>query len=174
VALAVCLLFDPRSDRLLRELWARLEDEGVNTLQSHTHRRHHPHLSYAVLLDGDPAEALAAIEELPAGDPMQLSVHGTVCFPRGRAAMAVAGSTELMTRQAKVADALINSGAILHRHYRPGHWVPHISVATGTNGATLPLVIKAVADILPFTVSASHAALINSSTGEVTPLQRLP
>ncbi|HEY9292694.1 MAG TPA: 2'-5' RNA ligase family protein [Microlunatus sp.] len=174
MALAVCLLFDPRSDRLLRELWARLEQRGINTLQSHTHRQHHPHLSYAVMLDWDLAAVRPAVEALPAGDPLQLSVQGTVCFPRGRAALAVAGSAELMQRQERVAATVDATGAVLHRHYQPGRWVPHISVATGTNDSTLPLVIKAVADMLQLTVCAGRAALIDSSTGELTALPQLP
>jgi hypothetical protein len=44
VALAVCLLFDPDTDRAIRQLWATLEDAGIGTLLSHTHRRHVPHL----------------------------------------------------------------------------------------------------------------------------------
>ncbi|QDP98311.1 2'-5' RNA ligase family protein [Microlunatus elymi] len=174
MALAVCLLFDPRSDRLLRDLWARLERQGISTLQSHTHRRHQPHLSYAVMLEWDLASVRAAVEALPGGDPLQLSVQGTVCFPRGRAALAVAGSAQLMERQERVAAAVAASGAMLHRHYQPGRWIPHISVATGSNATTLPYVIKSVTDILPFTVCAGRAALVDSSTGEVTPLPRLP
>jgi hypothetical protein len=40
MALAVCLLFDRRTDRALRALWHRLEELGVPTLASHTHGRH--------------------------------------------------------------------------------------------------------------------------------------
>ena len=44
MALAVCLLFDGRSERLVRDLWSRLEARGVRTLESHTHGKHRPHL----------------------------------------------------------------------------------------------------------------------------------
>jgi hypothetical protein len=44
VALAVCLLFDRRSDRALRALWDRLEERGG------------PHISCAVQHTGDPVE----------------------------------------------------------------------------------------------------------------------
>lgn len=53
MSLAVCLLFDREGDRAVREIWARLEADGVPTLLSHTHRRHRPHLSYVVALDWD-------------------------------------------------------------------------------------------------------------------------
>lgn len=51
MALAVCLLFDGRSERAIRNLWDRLEHLGVPTLRSHTHGLHVPHVSYVVLLE---------------------------------------------------------------------------------------------------------------------------
>jgi 2'-5' RNA ligase len=165
MALAVCLLFDRRGDRLMRELWARLERDGIRTLATHTHGRHHPHLSYAVLLDWDLERVRAVLDELPTGKPFPLSFHGTVAFPRGRAALAPAVSVEVARRQEAVADALAATGATLHRHYVPGSWIPHVSVATGANGDQLPTVVKAVADVLPLTVTAERAVLIDTSTG---------
>ena len=52
MALAVCLLFDARGERAIRALWDQLETLGVPSLRSHTHGRHVPHLSYAVLRPG--------------------------------------------------------------------------------------------------------------------------
>lgn len=173
MALAVCLLFDRRGDRLVRELWARLEDSGIRTLQSHTHGRHLPHLSYAVLLEWELAAVRAAIEALPAGEPFDLSFHGTVAFPRGRAALVPAVSVDIARRQEAVAGAVARTGAVLHRHYEPGAWVPHVSLATGATGLQLPIVVKAVADVLPLTVTVHRAVVIDSSTGQVWPLPRL-
>src|ERR1043165_7903171 len=59
VALAVCLLFDRRSERAIRALRDQLESLGVPSLRSHTHRRHVPHLSYAVLRSWDLASVTA-------------------------------------------------------------------------------------------------------------------
>jgi 2'-5' RNA ligase len=174
MALAVCLLFDSRGDRLMRELWARLERDGVRTLASHTHGRHHPHLSYAVLLDWDLERVQGVLDALDGDGPFPLSFHGTVAFPRGRAALAPAVSVQVAQRQAAVAEAVAATGATLHRHYVPGSWVPHVSVATGANGAQLPVVVKAVADILPLTVTAERAVLIDTSTGRSWPLAGLP
>src|SRR5919206_579599 len=50
MALAVCMLLDPHTERALRALWDRLEERGVPSLRSHTHGLHRPHLSYVVLL----------------------------------------------------------------------------------------------------------------------------
>ena len=112
MALAVCVLFDRRGDRLMRELWARLEDSGIRTLQSHTHGNHHPHLSYAVLLDWDLDRVRTALDRLPCRAPFPLSFHGTLAFPRGRAALAPAVSVDVARRQEAVAAALMGTGAV--------------------------------------------------------------
>ena len=173
MALAVCLLFDSRSDLLLRELWGRLEALGVRTLQSHTHGRHHPHLSYVVLLEWDLALVRERLDSLQDRGPVELSVHGTVTFPRGRAALAPSISAAVAARQEAVSTALASAG-VVHRHYQPGMWVPHVSLATQANGTVLPTVVKAVADVLPLTLHVDRAALIDSSTGQQWRLPTIP
>jgi len=174
MALAVCLLFDRRGDLLLRELWARLEEQGIRTLQTHTHGHHHPHLSYAVLLEWDVDRVLEAVSALPDGGPFPVGFHGTLAFPRGRAALAPSLPADVAVRQRRVAEAVGGTGGVLHRHYESGNWVPHVSVAPRANGETLPRVVKAVADVLPLTVTADRAALVDSTTGRVWPLPIVP
>lgn len=170
MALAVCLLFDRRGERLVRELWARLEEQGIRTLQSHTHGRHHPHLSYAVLREWDAGVVDTALATLPPGEPVRLAFHGTVAFPRGRAALLPSIGAAVAARQERVASVLAATGADLHRHYAPGEWVPHVSVATRATGTALHVVVKAITDALPLRLVADRAAMIDSSTGEVWPL----
>jgi hypothetical protein len=174
VALAVCLLFDARSDLLVRELWSRLEDAGVPTLASHTHRRHHPHLSYAVLRSWDLSAVQETLAGLPTADPFDMSFHGTVAFPRGRAALAPAVTADLAVRQCRVVTALEATGAELHRNYVAGQWVPHVSVATRAPGSVLTTVVRAIADTLPLTVRVDRAALVDSGTGRTWPLPHIP
>lgn len=174
MALAVCLLFDSRTNRLLRELWDRLERNGIGTLASHTHGRHRPHLSYAVLLAWDLERVLAAVATVPDGGPFEVSVQGTLTFPRGRAALAPAIPPHVAARQARLVEALGATGATVHRHYEPGRWVPHVSVATRAAGASIAVVVKEVADILPLTARVEEAALIDSSTGETWHLGGIP
>ncbi len=170
VALAVCLLFDNRSDLLVRGLWSRLEAEGISTLETHTHRRHHPHLSYAVLRTWELESVQAALAELPAAEPFSMSFHGTLSFPRGRAALAPAVTADVALRQWRIATALAATGAQLHRNYQAGHWVPHVSVATRAQGSKLATVHRLIADVLPLTVRVDRAAVIDSSTGQSWPL----
>lgn len=174
MALAVCLLFDARTDRLLRELWSRLEAQGVRTLQSHTHGHHHPHLSYAVLLEWDVDRVRAALDRLPDGGPVTVNFHGTVAFPRGRAALAPSVTADVARRQECVSRAVEQTGAMLHRHYARGDWVPHVSVATRATGTQLATVVREVADVLPMEARVDRAALIDSSTGRLWPLEHIP
>jgi hypothetical protein len=174
MALAVCLLFDARSDSAVRGLWSRLEAAGVYTLQSHTHGLHHPHLSYAVLRSWDLSRVQSALAALPDLGPISMSFYGTLAFPRGRAALAPAITAGVAWRQEQVASALVVSGADLHRNYRPGSWVPHVSVATRAQGEMLPTVVRAIADVLPLTVHVDRAGLVDSSTGETWLLAHIP
>jgi 2'-5' RNA ligase len=174
MALAVCLLLDGRSDRLVRSLWARLEAQGVRTLETHTHRRHRPHLSYAVLREWDLDKIRAAVSALPDEGPFLVEGHGSLLFPRGRVAIAVSLPAAAVARQERVARALEDAGAELHRHYRPGHWVPHVSVATRAQGAGQLAAVTTIADTLPMELVVERAALIDSGTGETWWLPHVP
>lgn len=174
MALAVCLLFDRRAERALQGLWDRLEEIGVPSLRSHTHARHLPHLSYAVLRQWDDAAVADALAALDPGDPVELTFDGIGLFRRGRVWLVAGVSTELVARQQRIAEALVASGADLHKHYRPGVWVPHCSLAPRATLDQLPTLAGTVMDVLPLRARLDNAALINSGTGEVTPLVTLP
>ena len=174
MALAVCLLFDRRSDRILRGLWDRLEDLGVPTLKSHTHGRHVPHLSLAVLREWQQDEVRKAVESLPDDGPVNLHFDGLGSFRRGRAWLVPAVSADVLQRQERAVSALNETGADLHRHYQPGLWVPHCTLAPRVPLVALPILAAAVYDVLPLETTADHAALIDSSTGQLWPLTHLP
>ncbi|MGV0788630.1 2'-5' RNA ligase family protein [Mycolicibacterium sp. XJ2] len=174
MALAVCLLLNRRSERAIRGLWDRLEDAGVPSLRSHTHRRHLPHLSYAVLREWDGIAVVRALENLDGGGPLELTFDGLGLFRRGRVWLIAGVSTDLVARQQRVAEAVVASGADLHKHYRPGIWMPHCSLAPRATLDQLPSVAGIVMDVLPLRARFDHAALIDSGTGEVTALETFP
>ena len=174
MALAVCLLFDRRGDALVRGLWARLEAAGIGTLQTHTHGRHHPHLSYAVLLEWDLDEVVAALSGLPDEGSFPLSCQGSLVFPRGRTNLGVALAPAVFVRQQRVVEALRGTSAVVHRHYDPGHWLPHVSLAGGVHAGELATVVTAVSDSLPLVLTAERAVLIDTLDGRVWPLPVVP
>jgi 2'-5' RNA ligase len=174
MALAVCWLFDRRSDRLLRNLWTRLEDLGVPTLQSHTHGRHVPHVSLAVLRAWQLDEVTKAVEALPDGGPVSLYFDALGTFRRGRAWLVPAVTADVLRRQENVVSAVTGTEADLHRHYEPGRWVPHCTLAPRVPLVALPLLAAGVYDVLPLETTADHAGLIDSSTGHLWPLTHVP
>lgn len=174
VALAVCLLFDARTDRALRHLWERLEDAGVPTLLSHTHGRHVPHLSYAVLREFEVSAVHAAVAALPDGGAVPLHFDALGLFRRSRAWLVPGVTASVLERQERVVATSQASGAELHRHYRPGYWVPHCSVAPRVRRESLAVLAAAVYEILPLEAVADRAALIDSSTGERWSLPGVP
>ncbi len=174
VALAVCLLLDPRSERAVRGLWARLEDIGVSTLLTHTHGRHVPHVSYAVLRTFDVDAVRAAVTRLDPGDPIPLHFDTVAHFHRGRAALVPAVTADVLTRQGRLVEAALATGADLHHYYRPGWWVPHASIATRVRSDRLAALTTMAHDILPLDATVTRAALVDSGTGGRWPLDRLP
>nr|WP_174257851.1 2'-5' RNA ligase family protein [Phytoactinopolyspora alkaliphila] len=172
--MAVCLLFDARSERAVRRLWDRLEEGGVPTLRSHTHGRHVPHLSYAVLREWCLDDVRSAVEQVPDGGPVELSFDGVGTFPRGRTWLIPAMDANVVARQARIAEALVATGAQLHHNYLPGAWIPHCTLAPRVQLAALPKIAAAVNDVVPLKVRADRAALIDSGTGERWPLGHIP
>ena len=174
MALAVCLLFDPDTDRAIRQLWTALEEAGIGTLLSHTHRRHVPHLSYAVLRTFDVEAVASVVADLPAGPAIDLRFDAVGLFPRGRGALLAPATADLLARQQAVVTAVTGTGADLHWHYRPGRWIPHCSLTTGTSQELLPTAAVRAFDIMPLEVRAERAALIDSGTGQRWPLATRP
>jgi 2'-5' RNA ligase len=174
VALAVCLLFDRKSERAVRALWDRVEEQGVGSLRSHTHGRHVPHVSYAVLRKWDQEAVTDALAGLDGGEPVDLSFDGVGLFRRGRTWLVAGVTADFVARQQRVVEAVTATGADLHKHYRPGVWLPHCSLAPRATLAQLPVVVATVMDVLPLQARLDRAALVNSATGEISPLAEMP
>lgn len=173
MALAVCLLFDPDTEEIVRRLWQRLEDEGLGTLLTHTHGHHVPHLTYASLLTYDRQAVHAAVSELPERPVVPLHLEALGMFRRTRCWLAPAIPSGLAERQIQVVNAVTATGAELHRHYQPGSWTPHVTLAPRLHLRDLPTVAQTVNDVLPIIGTATRVALIDTSTGERNSLPHL-
>ncbi|MGZ4436294.1 MAG: 2'-5' RNA ligase family protein [Nocardioidaceae bacterium] len=173
MALSVCLLLDPVGERAVRQLWTRLETQGVTTLQTHTHGRHHPHLTFASLRSYDLVAVQAALGCLAAAEPTTLQFDGLGMFRRSRCWLLPAVSPTLVARQEAVATALASTGADLHRHYLPGTWMPHLTLAPRVHLDQLSTIARAVFEVLPLTVMLPRVALVDTSNGTVHPAPHL-
>jgi len=170
VSLAVCLLLDDRSDATVRRLWRALEDVGVPTLLTHTHGRHVPHLTWASLRSYDVEDVRASLRSLTASPPIDLRLDAFGTFRRSRCWLAPAVTAPLVERQAAVVAAVAETGADLHRHYAPGSWVPHLTLAPRLHLGDLATVAALVYDVLPIVATGETTVLIDTSTGTRYPL----
>ncbi len=173
MSLAVCLLVDEPADAAIRRLWHRLEEAGVPSLATHTHGRHVPHLTLAALRTYRVPDVQRALAALPVATPDVLHLDGLGTFRRSRCWLAPAASAGLVARQEAVIEAALGTGADLHRHYRPGVWVPHLTLAPRLHTTDLPMVARIVYDVLPLTAPVSRAVLIDTGTGARYPLDHL-
>jgi 2'-5' RNA ligase len=173
MALAVCLLFDPRTEDVIRGLWRRLEEQGMTTLLSHTHGRHVPHLTYASLRQYDAEAVHSSLGRLPARGPLAVRLDALGVFRRSRCWLAPAIPVDLAERQAAVVEAVTAAGADLHKHYRPGAWTPHVTLAPRSHLRDLAAVAACVNDVLPVVGTTTRAVLIDTSTGERRSLPHL-
>jgi 2'-5' RNA ligase len=165
VSLSVCLLLDATGDHAVRRLWTALEGAGVATLATHTHGHHVPHLSYASLRGYDLEAVRSALAALPEAAPVPLHFDGFGTFRRSRCWLAPAITSDLAARQQRVVEAVQATGADLHRHYRPGDWVPHLTLAPRLHLRDLATVAALVYDVLPLAAVADRVALVDTSTG---------
>jgi 2'-5' RNA ligase len=173
MALSVCLLPDARADRALRHLWQRLEADGIRTLLTHTHGRHVPHLTLATLRGYDEDRVRTALGGLPDRAVATVTFDGLGMFRRSRCWLLPAVTADLLERQQAAVAAVVAAGADLHRNYRPGSWMPHLTLAPRLHLEDLATVARVVFEVLPLPVSFPRAALVDTSTGRVTVLPSL-
>ena len=173
MALSVCLLLDPVGERAVRRLWTRLETQDVATLLTHTHGRHLPHLTLASLRSYDLVAVQDALGCLPVAEPTTLQLDGLGMFRRSRCWLLPAVGAGLVARQEAVATVLAATGADLHRHYLPGTWMPHLTVAPRVHLDQLSTIARSVFEILPLVVTLQRAVLVDTSDGTLHPLPHL-
>ncbi len=129
VTYALELFLDSVGDAAVRELWNRLEDAGLQSLATRSHRRHRPQVTLAVAEQFEVDDRARSLLEQTPGTELTMPVLGT--FP-GEAAVLFLGVTSnaaLLNTHAALRAAIASGSAGLWDHYRPGNWVPHCTLA---------------------------------------------
>jgi 2'-5' RNA ligase len=171
VALALEMGLDPGADRAIRELWSRLEQLGVPSLEGHVPSIR-PHLSLTVTDDADglrkhaPELALHGVET-------EIEMAAVSLFPADRPVLvlAVAPAPELVALHERISAALEVAGVAIWPHYRPGTWLPHCTLSMGVPaGALGQALATCLASPLPLRARLRATALTDSVTGATTPL----
>jgi hypothetical protein len=131
----VVLWPDDDTSRVVANLWALLEAEGVPTLATHTHRQHRPHVSLVVADDLLPSEALDVLESVPL-KTLHLLVSGPGIFPGGILFLACVPNAELLEEQRRVHDLVAPMTKALWDYFVPGAWSPHLTISYGLDGSS--------------------------------------
>ncbi len=161
---------DEVSERSVQELWAALEDVGVPTLLTTTHRRHRPHVSLVVAEDLDPEAVLGAVGPVPR-EPLRLEVHSVGLFPEGVLFLACVPTTELLEEQRRVHGAT----ATLVRGPSPfgeaGSWVPHLTLSWKVTPVQAAAALPVVRDALPLRGGLVAGGVEDGATARRWPAQ---
>lgn len=169
---ALVLYFDGEADSRVRALWRRLDGSGVPSLATRTHRRHRPHLSFAVA-GKIPAAARAALRrDLALLSIPNLWLYTLGTFPHSDNILFLGAVTdaELLAVHSAVHDTL--AGKVKHpaAAYLPGAWIPHCTLAAGLSAEQLAAGLAALHPVEPITATVTGVAIVDTQTGDVDEL----
>lgn len=167
---ALELYLDPAAERRIRTLWDAFEDAGVPSLRDLTHRKHRPHLSLfaAPALDG-PAVA-AALAGLAVAPSLPIRLDHLGIFPGRVMWLGPPPSRVLLAHHEAVAARLAVAGIEVDPFYRPGFWVPHMTVSMRVPLTQINDAVKLCMDVLPLEVTITGAAVADHAGDLYHPL----
>ena len=131
--LAITLRFDPDTAPSIAAMWRTLAAAGID--DDRDGLGYAAHITLGVYPDDAPAAALAgAVETLARQwDTMPVTLCGFGVFPGPSSILWAAPvvTAALLARQAAIVAAVANRvpGQAVHPHYRPGAWVPHVTLS---------------------------------------------
>ena len=172
MAQALEFFFDESADAAVRGLWRRLEQAGVPSLLTHTHRRHRPHVTFALGGSVTPAARADLHGDLAMLSLPDVWLYTLGTFPSGDNALflgAVADS-ELLALHVAVHDTLAHRVRDPWAYYLPGAWVPHCTLARSITAAQLATGFVAVHPVQPIRAKIAEVGITNTRTGDVDTL----
>ncbi len=175
MAQALEFLFDPESDAAIRTLWARLEQAGVPSLATRTHRRHRPHVTFAMggAIPAVARDALRADLAQLSIPRLWLSTLGAFGTVDNVLMIAAVVDTELLAVHSAVHDILAGRVKAPSAYYLPGSWVPHCTLAQGIEAAQAAAGFAAVHPVTPIHAEITGIAVVDTHTGAADPILEL-
>lgn len=160
--------FDDEADAAIRALWQRLEQAGVPSLATRTHRNHRPHVTFAVAGAIPPAARRSLTADLALLSMPQLWLYTLGTFPNGQNALLLGAVTdaELLAVHVAVHDALAGRVRDPWAYYLPGAWVPHCTLAEDVTPAQLTAGFAALHPIEPVRVRVTEVGVKDTRTGD--------
>jgi 2'-5' RNA ligase len=169
MAHSVELFFDGEADGAVRSLWRRLEQAGVPSLASRTHRRHRPHVTFAMAASIPPRTVQALRRDLRPLSLPNLWLYTLGTFPTRENGLWLGAvvDAELLAVHSAVHDVL--AGAVKHpsAFYLPGSWIPHCALAQELTPGQLAAGVEALHPLSPISASISEVGITDTRSGEV-------
>jgi hypothetical protein len=169
---ALELYLDQPAERRIRTLWTALEAAGIPTLQRLLGGRHRPHLSLtgAERLDG--VAVARALEAVPVVPKFRLRLDFAGLFVGRVLWLGPVPTQQLLSHHATVHARLELAGVECFEVYRPGAWVPHLTVSMRVPRPELSQALRLCLEYLPIDATITAAAVVDHARGEFTPLPR--
>ncbi|HEX9335090.1 MAG TPA: 2'-5' RNA ligase family protein [Pseudonocardiaceae bacterium] len=161
--------FDDDADAAVRALWQRLEQAGVPSLASRTHRKHRPHLTFAVAGAIPPPARRSLRADLARLAMPRLWLYTLGTFPTNRNALLLGAVTdaELLAVHVAVHDALAGRVRDPSAYSLPGAWVPHATLAEDVTPAQLAAGFAVLHPIEPIRARVTEVGVRDTRTGEL-------
>ncbi len=167
MAQGVVLLFDGAADAAIRSLWSALDEAGVGSLGTYSHRRHHPHVSL-VVADAISSTVVARVLARSLRIPRALTLDGVGAFVGRVLFLGVVPAPELLEASAEIGTALGRAGVDIWSHYRPGQWIPHCTLTQSVPQGQFGVAVDRVLNFpLPLVTTISGIALVDDTIGEI-------
>jgi 2'-5' RNA ligase len=169
MAHSVDLFFDSEADEAIRSLWQRLERAGVPSLASRTHRRHRPHVTFA-MAGSIPHRTVEALRRdlRPLSLPsLWLYTLGTFPTKENGLWLGAVVDTELLAVHSAVHDVLAGAVKQPFAFFLPGSWIPHCTLAQDLTPGQLAAAVEALHPVSPVSARISEVGITDTRTGEV-------
>lgn len=175
MAQALEFFFDDEADSAVRALWRRLDRAGVPSLSGRTHRKHRPHVSFAVAGSIPAATRDALRDDLArlAIPRLWLSTLGAFSAADTVLMLAAVVDTELLAVHSAVHDVLAKKVKAPSAYYLPGSWVPHCTLAQGIEPAQVATGFGTLYPVEPIRAKVVEVAVVDTHTGAADVLLEL-
>jgi 2'-5' RNA ligase len=156
---------DAAASSAILGLWESLEDAGIPTLHSHTHRRHRPHLSLYVAEDLPPDETLAAVGRVPS-EPIPLHIENIGLFPQGVLFLACVPNSQLLDEQVRVRSVVKPLAIEPWPFFEEGRWTPHLTVSWSLEASQIDQAFLLLSVALPIHGLLDRGGVEDGRTGD--------
>jgi 2'-5' RNA ligase len=160
MAYAVTLRLDNDAAARVRVLWDALSADGF---ANHAAKLgYEPHLTLALLDDSANAPRLGEIVDAISADwrAMPLSLSAVAAFPAVPATLWLAPT--ITAPLLKLHAALCTALPLVHPHYQPGTWIPHVTLADDVASDAVGEGINLIAERFhPFTATLDRVDVLS-------------